>query len=410
MIYLLILLLLLLVILWIKYINCCKSKDYTFKKGETMIVKYLPDTPKIIKDNFKEEFNDGAFKICECNHLVMITLNKDFKAYGMGGGAMKPTPVNGQGIDSVYKNDKVKDFYKSEDNSKGTDFEFVNCDVQNRGNLKIAVLDTGIDPAMFKRNNLVYSGFIENPGNGNSCFKPDPFDNNDKKHGTKVTQFLMKQFEGSGIDVKIIPFKVLDENMEGDIFDIVCAIYAAQKQGVNAIVASLGYLGESIGILQEALDFAKENKITFFTAAGNIKEDIIDKILSFFNPKHFYPATYSLINSKVFSISSIRSPIKMDNKIRWCPNQNSRKKMINAYVEINSKDIDKKDEFCYFNSHVTGTSYATPIFAGQYLKRSYNQPPLSNNKSHIKSLFNENEIEDLGEYGLAIKKNSYKSL
>ncbi len=414
MFFLLILLLLLLVLLWIKYRNCCKPKDYTFKKGETIIVKFMPDAPQKIKDDFASKFNEGKVKFCACNNLVMYTLNQEFKAYGMDGngvpGAMKPTPAGGQGIDSVYKNDKVSDIFKLDDDHIPSTLNLKEGKYGNSKNIKIAVLDTGIDPSLFSNDN-----FIENPVNSeNGCFKPDSFDDSDKKHGTIVTQFLMKQFDGSEIDVKIIPFKVLDKNKVGDMFDVVCAIYAAERLGANAIVASLGYFGEPLGILHEALNFAKDKNITVFAAAGNIPENetnkIFNKIIDFLNPKDFYPATYSLVNKRVFSISSIRNPAKNEDKISWCPNQNSKKKMINAYVEVNVTDPSYKDHFCYFDKALTGTSYATPIFAGQFLKRSFNSLPLSNEKDFIKNLFDESEIVNLGEYGLAIRKESYLSL
>ena len=404
MIFLLILLIILILLLWNKGRNCGQPQKYTFKVGEKMIVKYLSGTPEHIKDENRKEYSCGELKICECANLEEWTLTKSVTVYGMEGvgGAMKPTPATGQGIDSVYINGKLK--VDSQEKIEVTRLEYYNPGKNAERNLKIAVLDTGIDREFFTTND-----FIENPS---GCFEQDAnnnFDDNPRKHGSIVTQFLLRQFNDSGINIKIIPFKVLDTKKEGDLFEIVCAIYAAQKQGANAIVASLGYLGEGWGLLKEALDFTKNNNVLYFAAAGNIANNSENSI---FQTKNFFPATYSLINTRVFAVSSVRSPIKRDGNINWSPNQNSKKIMINAYVEINSDDSAVQDHFCYFNSHLTGTSYATPIFAGQYLRRNLESGsgPATNDKPYILNLFNEEEVEDLGQYGLAIRKNSYQSL
>ena len=71
----------------------------------------------------------------------------------------------------------------------------------------------------------------------------DVDDDNDDKHGSLVSQFIINAFKKSQKNyVCIMPLKTHSADGRGDLFGITCAIHFAMANGANMINASWGYL------------------------------------------------------------------------------------------------------------------------------------------------------------------------
>jgi len=86
-------------------------------------------------------------------------------------------------------------------------------------------------------------------------------------------------------NIKIIPIKIFDNDGSGSLFNLVCAIYHAIDHDADIINISAGFNGQPSGILEKAINLARENGIFICTAAGNDATNID------LNPQ--YPAYYA---------------------------------------------------------------------------------------------------------------------
>ena len=154
--------------------------------------------------------------------------------------------------------------------------------------VKIAVLDTGIDLSIVDPQ---YIGRNLQNEPGSECFKKwengwnfvdgndDIDDDNPGLHGSLVTQFILNQFKDDPAHkyspkntVTIIPLKTHDQDGEGDLFNIFCAVYYAIAKGAKIINASWGFYYYDTPLLVPLDLLLKELKrqgILFVTAAGN---------------------------------------------------------------------------------------------------------------------------------------------
>ncbi len=138
--------------------------------------------------------------------------------------------------------------------------------------VKIAVFDTG---ANFNLLNISKGYDFVNEDN-------DPTDDNG--HGTMVSQ-LLKNPSGFPLDAQIYAVKVLNQNGEGYVSDVVEAINWAEENEIDIVLMSFG--GEDNSeIVHEVFDLAYENGILFIAASGNGG-----------NANLFYPASYESVVS-----------------------------------------------------------------------------------------------------------------
>lgn len=138
--------------------------------------------------------------------------------------------------------------------------------------MTVAVLDTGVDythPDLAKRVD-VRRGYNYIDGHA------DPMD--DDGHGTHVAGIIAAEMNKIGIagvsgraNVKILPFKVLDHEGNGTMYDVSLAIMDAVDKGADVINLSLtGERGkEEPKMLQEAIDYARDHDVAVIAAAGN---------------------------------------------------------------------------------------------------------------------------------------------
>lgn len=183
-------------------------------------------------------------------------------------------------------------------------------------NIKIAVIDTGVDythPDLkdqmdVNSTELTGKPGVDDDGNGyiddiygfDFAYKDgDPQDGDG--HGTHCAGVIGAAHNGIGVagvmaDVKIVAIKFLNDGGSGEIIDAVSAIDYAIKRGVHVMSNSWGG-GKYLQSLSDAIASANDAGITFVAAAGNEANDN-DRMPS-------YPATYQLSN--VISVGSYTS-------------------------------------------------------------------------------------------------------
>ncbi|WP_084284702.1 S8 family peptidase [Clostridium lundense] len=146
--------------------------------------------------------------------------------------------------------------------------------VSQKREIKVAVLDTGIDynhPDLKNRvlKNLGYDFVNEDS---------DPIDDNG--HGTHVSGIIAAEANNKQgicgivgtLDVKIIPIKVLNKNGEGDSDIIAKGIRYATDQGADIINLSFGCVDKNTDI-ENALIYAQDKGVFTVAAAGNDNTD-----------------------------------------------------------------------------------------------------------------------------------------
>lgn len=168
--------------------------------------------------------------------------------------------------------------------------------------VRIAVLDTGvdIDHEDIRFNLLAGYDFVNNDTN--------PSDDNG--HGTHVTGIIIAQQNNIGLrgvayQSEIIPVKVLDENGDGFLSDIIAGINYAIEQDVDIINMSFGTL-EEVESLHDAIKLAHNAGIILIGAAGNENGDDC-----------FYPGAYPEVicvvaideQNEILSFSSTKGDI-----------------------------------------------------------------------------------------------------
>lgn len=142
--------------------------------------------------------------------------------------------------------------------------------VKQKREIKVAVLDTGVDYTHPDLKNRV----LKNSGYNFVDDNAEIMDDNG--HGTHVSGIIAASANNnvgiSGItgtlDVKIIPIKVLDSSGNGETNNIVRGIKYAADKGADVINLSLGTNSKSKSIA-DAINYAKSKGVFVVAAAGN---------------------------------------------------------------------------------------------------------------------------------------------
>lgn len=180
----------------------------------------------------------------------------------------KSTPV--QAI-SQQTDNKVNDpYYKYEWYISATGVSKAWSLVTQKREIKVAVLDTGIDYNHPDLKNRVLSNLGYNFLTGTN----DASDDNG--HGTHVSGIIAAQANNNlgmtgvtgQLDVKIIPIKVLNSNGEGDTDIISKGIRYAADAGADIINMSFGAPGQDVDI-DSAVQYARSKGVFMVAAAGN---------------------------------------------------------------------------------------------------------------------------------------------
>ena len=131
--------------------------------------------------------------------------------------------------------------------------------------VKVAVIDTGIDPE--------HAEFKGRIGGGLNALDANASWADDHAHGTHVAGIIAAAFDGQGV-VGVAPkavlyaVKVLTKEGKGDLFAIMKGISWCGENGIQVANMSLG-AAQEMPLLQFALRSAVSAGVTFVAAAGN---------------------------------------------------------------------------------------------------------------------------------------------
>ena len=144
--------------------------------------------------------------------------------------------------------------------------------VSTGGGVKVAILDTGIDPThpMFAGRIVGAKDFLD-PNNVLATDVADGIDNDGNNaideaygHGTHVAGIVSI----AAPDAMLLVGRVLDADGQGDVLAVAAGIRWAVKSGAKVINLSLGTLTHSDAI-QNALEYAEDHHVTVLASAGN---------------------------------------------------------------------------------------------------------------------------------------------
>ena len=244
--------------------------------------------------------------------------------------------------------------YKSEWYIEGVEANRAWNLINQKREIKVAVLDTGVDynhPDLKNRLNLQFAyNFVDNNKN--------IYDDNG--HGTEVTGIIAAESNnGVGItgvvgntDVKIIPIKVLNSKGEGKASDIAAGIEYASSKGADIINLSFDSEGKDKGI-DNALEYARKKGVFVVSSAGNDNANSNEYIIAG--------------NKDAFVVSAVNNKIAKadfsnygENVKAWAPGVS----IMSTAAGGTYKRVD-------------GTSVAAPIVAGIAAMLKAEQPKLT---------------------------------
>lgn len=204
--------------------------------------KYLPDTIVFNEDNSKAVIQCNSQAVAEaCKKELNALSNVDF--------AEVDTIMTVFGTDLTWGKSYIKaDSYEHylENNN------YFNM-------ITVAVVDSGIDMEHSYLKNRITS-------NGVDLVKRDTVPDDENGHGTHVAGIIANCTEG--LNVKILPIKVMDKTGIGSSYIIAQGIKQAANEGADIINLSLG--GKRNSIIDKAVDYAINTKgAVVCVAAGN---------------------------------------------------------------------------------------------------------------------------------------------
>lgn len=385
--------------------------EKTYRKHELII--YFKKTPTLdeinkVKQDLSDHNNIGSIKIRQCsccaNQTVQLwtadnihtVISGDPVNAGSGGGGHTVGEDYSLNFLSKIPSQNKINFNKTR--TATTAQKKIQEDL-----VTIAVLDTGVDPDLVDQN---YIGTNLENKDGSPCFKDsksgqnfvdngrgknDSRDDNDHRHGTLVTQYIIDQFEKrKNKGLQIIPVKTHDQDGNGDLFAIYCGIQYAIAKGANIINASWGlYYYESnhtgtIKLFKKLIGELREKGILFITAAGNENTDEDQIATAIYQAQHrgdsprseylrdlatnpFYPACLSEGNRNVITVTTT------DGK-EVAPKENHSAIFVDLGVKGNNINGDSKIKpFTQFDqplnlgnppTFIGGSSFATAIASG----------------------------------------------
>lgn len=142
--------------------------------------------------------------------------------------------------------------------------------ISGGNDIAIAVIDSGTD--------LDHPEFAGRIVDGYDFVNGDDEADDDYGHGTQVAGVAAAAanndlgIAGLAWDAKIMPVKVLDNRGRGMSSNLTCALYWVADKGAHVVNISIISFGPSLG-MQSAVNYAVEEDILIFAAAGNLFEE-----------------------------------------------------------------------------------------------------------------------------------------
>lgn len=135
---------------------------------------------------------------------------------------------------------------------------------ENKKNIVVAVLDTGIDSSILQ-DKVIDLGLNYSKSGEKGRIQDD------NGHGTELAKLIL---ENSNENVKIMPIKVADSDGNSSVYQTYQGIMAAIENGVDIINISMNSNNtKESNILEEAINKAEENGIKVVVSSGNDKID-----------------------------------------------------------------------------------------------------------------------------------------
>ena len=130
----------------------------------------------------------------------------------------------------------------------------------SKNSVTVAVIDTGVEADHPFLEGKVLPGY--------DIFSDDDYASDGRGHGTHVSGTILDVTRG--LDVKILPVKVMDDEGRGSLFLASLGVEYAVNNGADIINLSLGQLcSNCFFYMEEQIDKAIENNITVCVSAGN---------------------------------------------------------------------------------------------------------------------------------------------
>lgn len=115
-------------------------------------------------------------------------------------------------------------------------------------------------------------------------------------HGTHIAGIVSQGYPDAAPPLRLMIYKVLKvEN--SSLFDAVCGIREAVKNGAVIINTSWGYYGEKSTMLQNAIEYAAGHGVLVVTSAGNKNMDV--------NVCDHWPSGFSALYNNVISVAAL---------------------------------------------------------------------------------------------------------
>ncbi|HEX6227017.1 MAG TPA: S8 family serine peptidase [Chryseolinea sp.] len=348
-------------------------------------------------------------KCNSCNGYMELWQAPDIhsviNADGIAGGTVSPKGSKGVGEDGIAY--YSLNFYQNIPIQSIENFGTIKFDsVRKRENdrrekevVRIAVLDTGVDTAQIINPSYLWKNQSEasmtakqHVDDDSNCYTDDVFgwnfigknnnvhDDNNSRHGTLVSQYIINQFAGSGTRaVELITLKTHDARGQGDLFSAICAIYYAMEKEAKIINASWGfyyYDKDPHPFLDSLITQVLRGKgILFVAAAGNRTAesdefahdaykaehgiDIPDSYLRNLEYHNFYPACLSRSENNVIAVTTA-------DKVKVSPTQNYSEQYVDAGAFPDDTNTMRfLVPFPDTNITVSGSSFAAPIISGR---------------------------------------------
>ncbi|HHM21509.1 MAG TPA: hypothetical protein ENJ20_05750, partial [Bacteroidetes bacterium] len=245
-------------------------------RPDELIVLFPPNTPKPQRDSIVKAKSMEVIRRCPCDEdLYLLGGNLTGGPAGQldnTGGSKDGGGLSGQGGNNyTHFRENGKSNFEIP-NIKTAD----NIEPAKEEDIIVAVIDTGVDwdqpdcPSpgggmfshIWRNNDETLSGADDDSNGliddiiGWDFVANDNNPHDENSHGTHVAGIVLHTLNNLGFDgnVKIMPYRVLDENGFGTLFDAACATICAVKNGAKVINLSLGWYGEENIIFAKVLE------------------------------------------------------------------------------------------------------------------------------------------------------------
>lgn len=279
-----------------------------------------------------------------------------------------PPSVSGDAVEEIAQNNPIDPGDPKNRTLRNSPVPLGGNDINK--DLIIAIIDTGIDTTRFASpiQDIIWKdieGSVDHttrnfiPGQSPANFQ----DHHSIRHGSAVAALILKQFDQTY--PRLMVLKALDDNGQGSVYTISCALRYAAIHHASLINTSLGYYGNPDAILKKYLIGMEPVSVPVITAAGNMNPrnkgescDNHENTPNQLGGSHlFFPACYNLPNLiSVTGYSHMNMP---------CYFQNYSSEFITVGVLNDLPDDCCSYQLPFINGRIEGSSFATPIVTGK---------------------------------------------